>query len=502
MRTRFAPSPTGSLHVGGLRTALYAWLLARKSRGTFLLRIEDTDQERSVPGTVESIVRCLEWAGIAPDEGVALDGGCVVQRGGSGPYIQSERRELHQEHAKLLLASGHAYRCFCSKERLENMREMQEARKQAPMYDRRCLAIAREEAERRAEAGEGHVVRMRVPDGPAIVTEDAIRGTLRFERHTVDDQVLLKSDGFPTYHLAHVVDDHMMRIDCVLRGEEWLSSLPKHILLFQFFGWTPPQYAHVSLLLNRDRTKLSKRQNAVAVEEYIAKGYLPQAFMNFLALLGWNPGTSRASPSGTGHGPGHEKELFSLEELIEAFSLDRVQKAGAIFDTTKLDWLQGQWIRRLSSQEFFDYIRPSIAQHLPEALADPALARKLSLIQQRIAFAHESPDMLVYFYRTPPVTADLLMNEKQGVTGDNLAQFLRIAVDVLQSVDAGSWTEDHLLREFRSAAAEHAVKIGQLLWPVRAALTGRAYSPGALEVACVLGKEEAVRRLTRESFFS
>lgn len=481
MRTRFAPSPTGSLHVGGLRTALYSWLLAKKAKGKFLLRIEDTDQERSVPGTVESILRCLHWAGIAPDEGVMLEGDAVIQRGPHGPYVQSERKEIYRAHVDTLLKKGDAYRCFCSRERLEEMREKQEARKQAPMYDRRCLAIPREEAERRAAGGEGHVVRMRVPDGPAILVEDAIRGTLRFERHTIDDQVLLKSDGFPTYHLAHVVDDHLMRINCVLRGEEWLSSLPKHILLFQFFGWTPPQYAHVSLLLNKDRTKLSKRQNAVAVEEYIAKGYLPQAFMNFIALLGWNPGTTQ--------------EIFSAAELIDSFSLDRAQKAGAIFDAEKLDWLQGQWIRRLSFQEFLAYVRPSLAQHLSEALLDPALAQKLSLIQQRITFAQEAPDMLAYFYRPPPVTAELLMNGKQGVTSDNLAQLLRIAADVFRGVEVSSWTEENLLQAFRAATTEHAVKLGQLLWPVRAALTGRAYSPGALEVASVLGKEEVMRRL-------
>lgn len=500
MRTRFAPSPTGSLHVGGLRTALYSWLLAKKVKGKFLLRIEDTDQERSVPGAVESILRCLRWAGIAPDEGVMLDGDRVVQRGSHGPYIQSERRELYREHAKLLLASGHAYRCFCSRERLEDMREAQEARKQAPMYDRRCLIIPREEAERRAAAGECHVARMRVPDGPAITIEDAIRGALRFERHTIDDQVLLKSDGFPTYHLAHVVDDHTMQIDCVLRGEEWLSSLPKHILLFQSFGWTPPQYAHVSLLLNKDRTKLSKRQSAVAVEEYIAKGYLPQAFMNFLALLGWNPGTSRALPSGTGQRPGAEKEIFSLEELIDSFSLDRAQKAGAIFDTEKLDWLQGQWIRRLSPQDFLDYIRPSIARHLPEALADPALARKLSLIQQRITFAHEAPEMLAYFYRDPAATMELLVNEKQGVTRENLPHLLRIATDTLKGIEPSAWTAEYLLPTFRAAAKENNLKLGQLLWPVRAALTGRAYSPGALEVVCVLGKERTIGRLTHVTF--
>lgn len=497
MRTRFAPSPTGFLHVGGLRTALYAWLLARQSGGECVLRMEDTDQERSVPGAIESILRCLQWAGIPPDEGVTLEKGVITQKGPHGPYIQSERREIYQEHAKALLTSGHAYRCFCTRERLEEMRRTQEARKQAPMYDRRCTTLPREEADRRAAAGEPHVLRMKIPDGPAIVVEDAIRGVLRFERRTIDDQVILKSDGFPTYHLAHVVDDHLMHIDLVLRGEEWLSSLPKHVLLFQFFGWTAPQYAHVSLLLNTDRTKLSKRQDAVAVEEYIARGYLPQALINFLALLGWNPGTSRTSSSGTGHRPETEKELFSLEELIEEFSLERVQKAGAIFDTGKLNWLQGQWVRRLSIDQFLIYIRPSLERDLPEALEDPYLSHKLPLIQERITFTHEAPEMLAYFYRAPSVTEELLTNERQGVTNENLPHLLTVVADTVRKMGTSAWTEECLLQTFRDAATSNNVKLGQLLWPLRVALTGRPYSPGAVEIACILGKEEVFRRLTK-----
>lgn len=500
MRTRFAPSPTGSLHVGGLRTALYAWLLAKKSKGKFLLRIEDTDQERSVPGTIESILRCLGWAGIPPDEGVTLENGVIVQKGLHGPYIQSERKELYQKHAKLLLAKGHAYRCFCSKEQLEEMRKTQEERHQAPMYDRRCLSLAPEEAERRAAVGEPHVLRMKIPDGPAITVDDIIRGTLRFERPTVDDQILLKSDGFPTYHLAHVVDDHLMQIDLVLRGEEWLSSLPKHIFLFQFFGWPPPEYAHVSLLLNKDRTKLSKRQNAVSVEEYIANGYLPQTLLNFLALLGWNPGTTQ--------------EVFSLQELIEEFSLDRAQKAGAIFDTEKLDWLQGQWIRRLSLKEFLDYVRPALEQHLPEALVDLNLSEKLPLIQERITFAHEAPAMLAYFYREVPVSFSLLISKKQQVTKDNIFRILNTLLSALKSIPLEEWKEDQLKNVLGSRLlyegavskkTQHEIEINlsdvlpkrAVLWVLRSALTGLPYSPGAFEIAAMLGKEKTLDRLLR-----
>lgn len=502
MRTRFPPSPTGFLHVGGLRTALYNYLIARKTRGTFLLRIEDTDQERAVPGAVENILSSLQWAGIIPDEGVLLRGGKIMQVGDHGPYIQSERTALYRESAGRLLQNGNAYRCFCSKERLEEMRSLQEAHKQPPMYDGHCRAISPEEAEQRALSGELHVVRLKVLDGPTITIHDLIRGEVHFERHTIDDQILLKSDSFPTYHLANVIDDHLMGVDLVLRGEEWLSSTPKHLLLYEALGWPPPQFAHVPLLLNKDRTKLSKRQHAVSVQEYVDRGYLPEALVNFLALLGWNPGTSRALPAGTGHRPGAEKEIFSLGELIEQFSLDRVQKAGAIFDTEKLDWLQGQWLRRLSPNEFLEYIRPSLEQDLPEAIADVQLSQKLPLIQERIAFAHETPEMLAYFYRAPRVTVDLLVNEKQGVTRENLPQLLTIVTDTLKRLEPSVWTEEHLLQTFRDTAASHNVKLGQLLWPLRVAITGRAYSPGAVEVACVLGKEEVIRRLTNKGIFA
>jgi len=326
MRTRFAPSPTGFLHVGGLRTALYSYLSAKQSKGKFIVRIEDTDQERSVPGAIEDILNTLHWAGLDPDEGVMMEKGVVVQKGDKGPYIQSERLEIYQKYAQELLKKGSAYPCFCAKDRLDQMRKDQQAHKQAPMYDRMCLSLSDEEVKNKIDAGESHVLRLKIPQSEKITFTDDIRGSLTFQGHTVDDQVLLKSDGFPTYHLAHVVDDHLMDIELVIRGEEWLSSLPKHLLLFQELGWKAPRYAHVPLLLNKDKSKLSKRQNDVATEEYIEKGYLPEALINFLALLGWNPGT--------------EQEIFSLKELTELFSLDRVQKGGAIFDLEKLNWLQ------------------------------------------------------------------------------------------------------------------------------------------------------------------
>jgi len=494
MRTRFAPSPTGLLHVGGLRTALFAYLLAKKSGGTFMLRIEDTDQERSVEGAVENILRTLHWAGLDPDEGVVLRGGTVTQEGAKGPYIQSQRLELYRAGAQELLAKGSAYRCFCSPARLEEMRREQQARKEAPMYDRLCCSLCEDEIAQRISAGEPHVIRLKVPRSGKITFTDEIRGPLSFLGHTVDDQVLLKSDGFPTYHLAHVVDDHLMDIDLVIRGEEWLSSLPKHLLLFRALGWEPPRYAHVPLLLNKDKTKLSKRQGDTAAGEYIAKGYLPEAVVNFLALLGWNPGTSRAPHSGTGQRPA-EQEIFSLSELIEAFSLERVQKAGAVFDTEKLDWLQGQWIRRLAPGDFAERVRLLVAAEYAAAARDRAFGEKAAQIQERITFFAEAPAMLRYFYEEPRVTPELLANKAQKITADMLPELLETLSDALAEIPETAWREERLRGTIEHLVAEKKWKRGQLLWPLRSALTGLPYSPGAFEVAAALGKETTLKRL-------
>lgn len=481
MRTRFAPSPTGMLHIGGLRTALFAYILARQSKGSFLLRIEDTDQERTVPGALENILSTLHWAGIDPDEGVVMDHGTITQRGTKGPYIQSQRLEFYKKHAEMLRGSGKAYPCFCTPERLDQMRKDQQARKQAPMYDRQCLTLSKEEIERRIAQGDRHVLRMHIPRNETITFHDDIRGNVSFAGHTIDDQVLLKSDGYPTYHLAHVVDDHLMDIDIVIRGEEWLSSLPKHLLLFTYFGWQPPRYAHVPLLLNADRSKLSKRQGDVAAEEYRTKGYLPEAVLNFLALLGWNPGT--------------EEEIFALNDLIERFSIERVQKAGAIFDLQKLDWLQGQWIRRMPPEKFIEAITPELKLHLRAALHDPDLLRKASLIQDRLTLLSDAPEMLKFFYEEPTVTMELLANPKQKLTPELVAEILPQIRTTLEGIDEKDWTLPHLERNLRELVETKGYSLGQILWPLRAALTGKPYSPGAFEVTEALGKTEALRRL-------
>jgi len=481
MRTRFAPSPTGHLHVGGLRTALYAYLLAKQNKGKFLLRIEDTDREREVAGAVEQILHSLAWAGISPDEGVALRDGLASQVGDKGPYVQSERLDMYKQYATQLLEQGHAYHCFCTPERLDEMRKKQQERKQAPMYDRQCLSLGKEEIATRLEAGERHVLRMKIPHDRTIAFNDEVRGEVSFKGHTIDDQVLMKGDGFPTYHLAHVVDDKLMEIDAVIRGEEWLSSLPKHLLLWEWFGWEPPKYAHLPLLLNADRTKLSKRQGDVSVSEYSGKGYLPEAMLNFIALLGWNPGTTQ--------------DIFSLQELIEQFSLERVQKAGAVFDPAKLEWLQGQWMRKIPAAEFAERIKPLVAGKYPAAAKDTDFAQRAALIQERITFFLEAPEMLSYYYEEPRPTVELMANPKQKVTPEMLPEILDALETAIDAIAEQDWNDKKLEEVLRALTTEKGWKLGQTLWPLRAALTGREFSPGAFEVAAALGKEETIKRL-------
>lgn len=489
MRTRFAPSPTGYLHVGSLRTALYAWLLAKQSKGEFLVRVEDTDKAREVPGSIEQMLNALRWAGIQPDEGVVLDNGVLAQRGNYGPYVQSERLARYKAAAEKLLAQGDAYYAFDSKEDIDAMRAREQAAgNPAPKYDasvrmrmRNSLTLPKEETEKLLADGADYVIRLKMPEGETLAWDDEIRGNVSFHSRDVDDQVLLKGDGFPTYHLAHVVDDHEMKIDLVLRGEEWLSSTPKHLLLFRALGYPVPRYAHVPLLLNSDRSKLSKRQGDVSVDEYSTKGYLPEALVNFVALLGWNPGST--------------KEIFTLDELVEAFSLERVQKAGAVFDLQKLDWLQGQWMRLLPEEEFAKRAKEASADKVPQVLEDPDFAKKALLIRERITFFTEAPDMVGFFYARPTPDLELLANPKQKVTVADLPRFLGLLESILDLIPEDHWNDPRILGDVKAYVEKNDMKLGQILWPLRAALTGRAFSPGATEVAAVLGKEETMARI-------
>jgi glutamyl-tRNA synthetase len=327
---RFAPSPTGFVHVGSLRTALYNYLFAKNHGGTFILRIEDTDQTRKTEGAVENLLSTLTWAGLPYDEGPEIGGNY-------GPYYQSQRLDIYKKYINELVDARHAYFCFCSEERLQKMREEQQAKKLTPKYDGKCRNISFHDAKRKASES-SYVVRMKIPLNGGTIIRDIIRGEVTVINDNLDDQILLKSDGYPTYHLANVVDDHLMKITHIIRGEEWLLSTPKHIILYKYLGWNVPEFAHLPLLLNPDRSKLSKRQGDVAVEDYKARGYLPQALINFVALLGWNKGD--------------DQEIFTMEELIDSFTLERVSKAGAIFNIEKLNWMNSLYLRDIEEEKY------------------------------------------------------------------------------------------------------------------------------------------------------
>ena len=338
-RVRFAPSPTGYLHVGGLRTALYNYLFARNCKGKFILRIEDTDRNRYVPGAVENLISTLSWAGIDYDEG--------PDKGGEyGPYLQSERLDIYKEHADSLIKNKKAYYCFCSSGRLTSLREKQQKQNLQAMYDKHCLSLSEEEIRYNLSEGLPHVIRLNVEPGKKIKFNDYIRKEIEFSSDVVDDQVLIKTDKYPTYHLANVVDDHLMKITHVIRGDEWLSSTPKHVILYEAFGWEIPIFAHLPLLLNADRSKLSKRQGDVAVEDYKNKGYLKEALVNFVALLGWTAGDN--------------KEYYDINELISKFSLDRVNKSGAVFNIEKLNWLNEEHLRKKTGIELLQMLRSEL----------------------------------------------------------------------------------------------------------------------------------------------
>jgi glutamyl-tRNA synthetase len=509
VRVRFAPSPTGYLHIGGLRTALYNYLFAKKKVGTFVLRVEDTDQKRFVEGAVENLIQALEQMGLSWDEGVYImdHGTCniehekknsktyagIVEVGEFGPYVQSERLELYKKYAEQLVKDGKAYYCFCDCERLEQMREKQQQAKLPPMYDRYCLdnLTSAEIAQKLAEKCPA-VVRLKVPKDEIIEFEDLVRGKVTFASNTIDDQVLLKSDGFPTYHLANVVDDHLMEITEVIRGEEWLPSTPKHILLYRAFGWQEPQFAHIPLLLNADKSKLSKRQGDVAVEDYLQKGYLKEAVINFVAMLGWNPGE------------GSVQEIFSMAELIEKFDLKKVHKAGAVFDLKKLDWLNAQYIKKLSVDElhnsaktFFEAKEFFETWNVKRAVWSVAekeeyLKKVLAIEQDRLANLSQVGDENEFFFKDIAYEKSLLAWKE--MTDQQVKESLQKSLQVLGDTSESQWTRELLEQNLLAAAGE---KRGELLWPLRACLTGVQKSPSPFDCAWVLGKEETLKRLQR-----
>ncbi|MDO8617583.1 MAG: glutamate--tRNA ligase [Candidatus Uhrbacteria bacterium] len=481
MRTRMAPSPTGDMHIGTLRTALYSYFLARQSNGQFIIRIEDTDRERLVLGTLESLLKTFQTLGLDHDEGPVLrSDGTLGEKGDCGPYIQSERLSLYKKYAEQLVQSGHAYCCFCTEERLTKMRADQIASKQPPKYDRLCLKLSTEEVQSKLNQGELYVIRMKIPEGESKFI-DAIRGEILFQNTEVDDQVLIKSDGFPTYHLAVVVDDHLMNITHVLRGEEWISSTPKQIILHQMLNWEMPVYAHVPLILNPDKTKLSKRKGDVSVESYLKKGYLPQALINFLALLGWNPTANR--------------EIFPCSELVELFDLSKVNKSGAVMNMEKLNWMNAQYLKMMPEKEYLALCQPWLDTLPITHYALPDIDRACLLVRDRVQILSELPQLIGFLFE-PSLEYDASLLLWKTQTKEDAKERLTIVREFLNKrlTDQFSLIAD-LDQTIRSLIVERGWQNGDTLWPLRVALSGQKQSPGPFELLVAYGKERALERI-------
>ncbi|MDX9892985.1 MAG: glutamate--tRNA ligase [Patescibacteria group bacterium] len=464
--TRFAPSPTGFLHVGGLRTALYSYLFARHHGGNFLLRIEDTDQTRKVEGAAESLITTLEKFGLNRDNKKVV--------------FQSERLEKYQTGAKKLVEASQAYYCFCSKDRLDNLRQLQTQKGLPPMYDGHCRNLTPAEIEEKITNNQEYVIRFKMPKTGQTEFIDLVRGKVTFDNKLLDDPIILKSDGFPTYHLASVIDDHDMEVTDVIRGEEWLPSTPKHLLLYKAFNWDKPNFAHLPLLLNSDRTKLSKRQGDVAVEDYLAKGYLPEALLNFVLLLGWNPGT--------------DQEIFNLEEMIKTFAIDKINKSGAIFNVQKLDWLNGHYLRSKSPHQLAKLCEPYFSQAgINVKNKEINLEKVIASEQQRIKRLNEIVEATGFFFQLPDYETKLLVWKKS--TGQATLKNLELIKIELEKIPANDWQTETLEKIITLFIKDNNYSIGDMLWPMRVALTGRQASPGNFEVAAILGKTESLNRI-------
>ena len=470
IRVRFAPSPTGFLHIGGLRTALYNYLFARKEQGTFILRIEDTDQSRIVPGAIENLITSLHNLGLDFDEGPGKEGDF-------GPYIQSQRLNLYQEQAQLLLEKGFAYPCFCSSETLTNMRKEQQEKGEFVKYDRRCLALSQSEIRQKMANGEKYVIRLKMPDNHKFLFYDLIRGEVEMDSSQSDDQVLLKSDGFPTYHLAAVVDDHFMQITHIIRGEEWLSSTPKHIYLYECLGWEPPKWVHLPLILNPDRTKLSKRMNDVSVDSYLLKGYLKEAIINFVALLGWHSTD--------------ERELFTLDELCEVFSLERVNKANAIFDLAKLDWMNGQYLRLLPLEEIAWRCKPLFLEKGYDISDTKKYHLSIAVARERCTLLNEIVDYCKMFYQPETLT-----EEEENILSTPEAQKV-LAWFVQKLPTLTNWEVDTIQEVINDGISELGIKGKAFYLPLRLALIGKIHGPELHSTIAIIGLEESVKRLKR-----
>lgn len=473
VRTRYAPSPTGYMHIGNLRTALYEYLIAKKHGGKFILRIEDTDQERYVEGATDVVYKTLRIAGLEHDEG--------PDKGGPyGPYIQSGRKDIYMEYAKKLIDLGHAYYCFCSREKLAALKEESERQGKQYKYDRHCLNLTSEETERKLAEGVPFVIRQKMPDTGSTSFEDAVYGTITVDNSELEDQILIKSDGLPTYNFANVIDDHLMEITHVVRGNEYLSSTPKYNLLYRAFGWEIPVYVHVSTIITPEGRKLSKRLGDPSFEDLISQGFLPEAVVNFVALLGWSPGT--------------EQEIFSLKELEQVFDIRGISKSPAVFDMAKLRWMNGEYIRKMAPEQFHEAASPYYSETLKEKVTDTF--RLSRLLQPRTEAFSDIPAMVDFFESLPDYDISLYEHKKMKTDAAVSLTALKAALPVLEKAE--TWENDALYAALTGLAGEMGMKNSQILWPVRTALSGKAATPGgATELAELLGKGESVRRILK-----
>ncbi len=473
VRTRFAPSPTGYMHIGNLRTALYEYLIAKSQGGKFILRIEDTDQERQVEGAVDVIYNTMRMTGLHHDEGPDIGGEY-------GPYVQSERMGMYMDYAKELVEKGEAYYCFCTKERLESLKESNAEGAAFAKYDRHCLGLSKEEVQAKLDAGVPFVIRQKMPDSGTTTFSDVVYGDITVENTELDDQILMKADGFPTYNFANVVDDHLMHITHVVRGSEYLSSTPKYNLLYKAFGWEPPVYVHLPAVMRDAHHKLSKRHGDKSFEDLVREGYVVEAIVNYIALLGW-------SPSGT-------QEIFSLKELEENFDMAGLSKSPAIFDIKKLTWMNSEYLKAMDFEKYYALAESK----LKEALGDTDLDLKkiAALLQKRLETLNDIPG-LVEFFKTLPEYGTELYTHKKMKTNDEIAlSSLEAALPVLENL--ADWNTTSIHDALMALVGELGIKNGQLLWPVRTALSGEPTSPGgAMELADILGKEESLRRIRK-----
>lgn len=453
VRTRIAPSPTGEVHIGTLRTALYDYALAKKFGGQFILRIEDTDQKRYVPGSDDRMLEVFKQFGLMWDE---------------GPYIQSQRTEIYQKYIQELLASGHAYYCFCSEDRLKSLRETQKAAKKIPKYDRHCLNLSPTEIKDKLSVSEPFVIRMKVPDNETIVFQDLVRGTVKFNTNDVDDQVLIKSNGIPTYHFAVVVDDHLMNITHVFRGEEWLPSVPKHVLLYRYFGWEVPSHAHLSLFLDPSHPgKMSKRFGTVSAQGFLEEGYLPDAMINFLMLLGWNPGT--------------EQEIYSLDEFVKAFEIEKLNKKPAVFDRKKLDYFNGLYIRQKSNDQLFPYFK----KFLPQA-TDEQINILVPVLKERLVKFGDLPEALKFIFEDISYDKNLLL--KKGTSSELATEMLLETKEMLADFS-------DLQNRFLKLVEDNSWNKGEYFMVLRVAICGSDFTPPVVDCLPALGKDNALRKI-------